>query len=91
MIKDADIKKTAEWTLLLSSISLPGVFVGAILCNSLGRRNTMILGFSGYLVFGEWSGSYPSPDTSDKEQGLIIGCTYDKITKIIPLFVILCA
>jgi MFS family permease len=31
----------------------------------------MMLGFSGYLVFG-----------------LIIGCAYDKITKIIPLFVI---
>jgi MFS family permease len=31
----------------------------------------MMLGFSGYLVFG-----------------LIIGCSYDKITKIIPLFVI---
>ena len=31
----------------------------------------MMLGFSGYLVFG-----------------LIIGCSYDKITKIIPLFVV---
>ena len=31
----------------------------------------MMLGFSGYLVFG-----------------LIIGCSYDKITKIVPLFVI---
>lgn len=31
----------------------------------------MMLGFSGYLVFG-----------------LIIGCSYDKITQIIPLFVI---
>ncbi|KAF8231998.1 MFS general substrate transporter [Tricholoma matsutake] len=71
VIKAADIKKTAEWQLLLASIALPGVFVGAALCNPLGRRNTTMLGFSGYLVFG-----------------LIIGCSYDKITNIIPLFVI---
>ncbi|KAI0313547.1 MFS Git1p-like glycerophosphoinositol permease [Amylostereum chailletii] len=71
VIHDSDIKKTAEWQLLLSSLSLPGVFVGAALCNPVGRRNTMIIGFSGYLVFG-----------------LIIGCAYDQIVKIIPLFVI---
>ncbi|KAI0331949.1 MFS Git1p-like glycerophosphoinositol permease [Cubamyces sp. BRFM 1775] len=71
VIKDGDIKATAEWQLLLGAIALPGVFVGALLCNRLGRRNTMILGFSGYLVFG-----------------LIIGVAYDKITKIIPLFII---
>lgn len=71
VIHNNDIKKTAEWQLLLSSIALPGVFVGALLCNPLGRRNTMILGFSGYLIFG-----------------LIIGLAYEKITKIIPLFVV---
>ncbi|KAF4623152.1 hypothetical protein D9613_001899 [Agrocybe pediades] len=71
VIHDGDIKRTAEWQLLLGAIALPGVFVGAMLCNPLGRRNTMMLGFSGYLVFG-----------------LIIGLAYDRITKIIPLFVI---
>ncbi|KAI0375327.1 MFS Git1p-like glycerophosphoinositol permease [Pilatotrama ljubarskyi] len=71
VIKNGDLKSTAEWQLLLGAIALPGVFVGALLCNPLGRRNTMILGFSGYLVFG-----------------LIIGLAYDKITHIIPLFVI---
>ncbi|KAI0051717.1 MFS Git1p-like glycerophosphoinositol permease [Auriscalpium vulgare] len=71
VVHNADIKKTAEWQLLLSALALPGVFVGAALCNPLGRRNTMMLGFSGYLIFG-----------------LIIGLAYDKITKIIPLFVI---
>lgn len=65
------ILKIAEWTLLLGTIALPGVFIGAFLCDRFGRKNTMMLGFSGYLVFG-----------------LIIGCSYDKITKIIPLFVI---
>jgi len=71
VIHNSDIKRTAEWQLLLSSIALPGVFVGAILCNPLGRRNTMILGFSGYLIFG-----------------LTIGLAYERITKIIPLFVV---
>ncbi|PNY25652.1 metabolite transport protein GIT1 [Tolypocladium capitatum] len=65
------LRNTAEWQLLLGAIALPGVFLGAFLCDRLGRKNVMMLGFSGYLVFG-----------------LIIGCAYDKITKIIPLFVI---
>lgn len=65
------ILKTAEWDLLLGVIALPGVFVGAYLCDRIGRKNTMILGFSGYLIFG-----------------LIIGCAYDKITKILPLFIV---
>ncbi|KAF8912764.1 major facilitator superfamily domain-containing protein [Gymnopilus junonius] len=71
IIHDGNIKRTAEFQLLLGAIALPGVFVGALLCNPFGRRNTMMLGFSGYLIFG-----------------LIIGLSYDKITKIIPLFVI---
>jgi len=71
IIPNGDLKSTAEWQLLLGAIALPGVFVGARLCNSFGRRNTMMLGFGGYLIFG-----------------LIIGCAYDRITKIIPLFVI---
>lgn len=57
--------------MLLGIIALPGVFVGAFLCDRIGRKNTMILGFSGYLVFG-----------------LIIGCAYDKITNILPLFIV---
>ncbi|KZT68333.1 MFS general substrate transporter [Daedalea quercina L-15889] len=52
VIKDGDIKKTAEWQLLLGAIALPGVVVGAFLCNPLGRRYTMMLGFSGYVIFG---------------------------------------
>jgi MFS family permease len=68
---DTILLKTGEWQLLLGAIALPGVFLGAYLCNRLGRKNTMMLGFSGYLVFG-----------------LIIGCAYDQITKIVPLFVI---
>ena len=54
----------------------------------------MILGFSGYLVFGEFSlpvtfAQWPTRMPAEPGIGLIIGCAYDKITKIIPLFVIL--
>lgn len=65
------IRRTAEWQLLLGIIALPGVFVGAFLCDRLGRKNIMMIGFSGYIVFG-----------------LIIGLAYDRITHILPLFVI---
>ncbi|KAI5474287.1 MFS transporter [Pseudohyphozyma bogoriensis] len=46
------VRKTAEYQLLLGAIALPGCFVGAALVNYIGRRNTMIFGFSGYLIFG---------------------------------------
>lgn len=62
---------TAEWQLLLGVIALPGVFLGALLCDKLGRKNIMMIGFCGYIVFG-----------------LIIGLSYDKISQIVPLFVI---
>ena len=41
VIHDGSIKRTAEWQLLLGAIALPGCFVGAWLCNRLGRRNTV--------------------------------------------------
>lgn len=65
------LEKVAEWNLLLGTIALPGVIVGAYLCDKIGRRNTMTIGFSGYIVFG-----------------LIIGCAFDKIKSITPLFII---
>ncbi|KAH8647161.1 major facilitator superfamily domain-containing protein [Xylariales sp. PMI_506] len=71
VVTDSSIVKTAEYQLLLGIIALPGVFIGAYLCNKIGRRSTMMVGFGGYLVFG-----------------LIIGCAYDKITRIVPLFVV---
>lgn len=48
VVPDGDLIKTAEYQLLLGSIALPGVIVGALLCDKLGRRNTMMLGFAGY-------------------------------------------
>ena len=41
VIHDGSIKRTAEWQLLLGAIALPGVFIGAKLCNPFGRRNTV--------------------------------------------------
>ncbi|KAL0931462.1 putative glycerophosphoinositol permease [Colletotrichum truncatum] len=52
VVKDSSIKSTAEYQLLLGAIALPGVLLGAFLCDRIGRKNVMILGFSGYLVFG---------------------------------------
>lgn len=66
-----DLERIAEWNLLLGIIAIPGVIIGAYLCDKIGRRNTMALGFSGYIVFG-----------------LIIGCSFDKIKEITPLFII---
>ncbi len=70
-LKTTDIKRVAEWTLLLNIISLPGVFIGAILVDKIGRKYTMMLGFTGYIIFG-----------------LIIGIAFNKIVKIVPLFII---
>lgn len=67
----SDLQRVAEWTLLLGVIALPGVPVGAYLCDRIGRKYTLVVGFSGYIVFG-----------------LIIGCAFDKIKKIIPLFIV---
>ncbi|OCF45243.1 hypothetical protein I317_00765 [Kwoniella heveanensis CBS 569] len=71
VIPGAGLVRTMEWTLLLSVLSLPGVFAGAWVVKYTGRRNLLMMGFSGYIIFG-----------------LIVGCSYEKITKIIPLFIV---
>lgn len=47
-----DLDKVAEWNLLLGVIGIPGVIVGAFLCDRIGRKYTLIIGFMGYIVFG---------------------------------------
>ena len=37
---------------VIGSIALPGVIIGAVLCDVLGRKNIMMIGFGGYFVFG---------------------------------------
>lgn len=50
----------------------------------------MILGFSGYLVFVSFQFSQLATCYQlVVSEGLIIGLAYDKITTIIPLFVVL--
>lgn len=51
VVPSSDIVSIAEWQLLLGIIAIPGVFVGAYLCDKIGRKNTMMLGFSGYRKF----------------------------------------
>ena len=41
VIPNGDVKKTAEWQLLLGAIALPGLLLGAAICNPFGRRNTV--------------------------------------------------
>lgn len=66
-----DLTKIAEWNLLLAMLSIPGLLIGAYFVDRIGRKNTMLVGFSGYLVFG-----------------LIIGCSFNKIKNIVPLFIV---
>lgn len=71
VIPGAGLIKVMCWTLLLSVLSIPGVLLGAAVVKHTGRRNLLIIGFSGYLIIG-----------------LIIGAGYEKIVKIVPLFVV---
>ncbi|EGW32861.1 uncharacterized protein SPAPADRAFT_65885 [Spathaspora passalidarum NRRL Y-27907] len=53
VIKDAtNVERIAEWNLLLGVIALPGVFIGAYLNDVIGRKYTIMIGFSGYIIFG---------------------------------------
>ncbi|ORX33756.1 major facilitator superfamily domain-containing protein [Kockovaella imperatae] len=52
VIPGAGLVRTLEWNLLFSILSLPGVFIGAFIVKYTGRRNLLIMGFSGYLIFG---------------------------------------
>lgn len=72
LVPGKSLQTVALWQLILSLMTLPGVFTGIFLVNSLGRRWTGILGFGGYLLIG-----------------LIVGCSYAEITKVIPAFVVM--
>ena len=52
IVPKGDIQGTAEWQLLLGTIALPGVIIGALLVDKMKRKNIMMIGFGGYLVFG---------------------------------------
>lgn len=52
LVKDGDIRQTAIWQVILAVLPVPGVLIGAWLTNVIGRRNTGILGFAGYVVLG---------------------------------------
>jgi MFS family permease len=50
--ESTNLEKIAEWNLLLGVIALPGVFIGACLMDVIGRKYTIMVGFTGYIVFG---------------------------------------
>lgn len=52
------LQTVAMWQLILSLMTLPGVFVGIFLVNKLGRRWTGILGFGDTCSSG-WSSDAP--------------------------------
>lgn len=52
LVKDHNIRTTAIWQVILAALPVPGVVIGAWLTNAIGRRNTGILGFLGYVVLG---------------------------------------
>lgn len=72
LVPGKSLQTLALWQLILSLMTLPGVFVGIFLVNRIGRRWTGILGFGGYLLVG-----------------LIVGCSYAEITKVMPAFIVM--
>lgn len=48
----SDLTKVAEWNLLLSILAVIGVPIGAFLSDRIGRKYTLMFGFSGYIIFG---------------------------------------
>ncbi|KAJ5731896.1 hypothetical protein N7493_003377 [Penicillium malachiteum] len=52
LVKDSNIRHTAIWQVILSILPVPGVLIGAWLTNSIGRRNTGIVGFAGCAILG---------------------------------------
>lgn len=53
VIKDQnDLVKVAEWNLLLGVLAVLGVPIGAYLSDRIGRKYTLMFGFSGYIIFG---------------------------------------
>lgn len=52
LVPGKSLQTVALWQLILSLMTLPGVFVGVFVVNRLGRRWTGIVGFGGYLLVG---------------------------------------
>lgn len=79
-------------------LSIPGVLIGACIVNKIGRRNLLILGFSGCALrlaaarscvgLGLLTLPFPLRRRRYLAIGLTIGCAYDKVVKIVPLFIV---
>jgi len=74
VIPGGSLNKTMQWNLLLTSLALPGIGLGAWLVNKTGRKHQLAMGFTGYIIFG-----------------LIVGISYNKLTKVVPAFILMYA
>jgi len=52
IVKDATLRTTAEYQLLLGAIALPGAFLGAMALPYFGSKYLLMAGFTGYLIIG---------------------------------------
>ncbi|KAL6452267.1 GIT1 Glycerophosphoinositol permease 1 [Candida maltosa Xu316] len=50
--ESSNLERIAEWNLLLGVLSIPGVIIGSFLVDKLGKKYMLMIGFSGYLIFG---------------------------------------
>lgn len=50
-IVDCDIWRTAGFELLLAAFALGGSLTGAMVCDTFGKRKTILISFVGYVVF----------------------------------------
>lgn len=66
-----NLERTAEWNLLLLFLNIPGCLIGAYFIDKIGVKYCLVIGFTGYIIFG-----------------LIVGCAYEPLSKIVPLFVV---
>jgi CHASE2 domain-containing sensor protein len=46
------LRRFHRWNLHLAWLGIPGVLIGALVVNKLGRRNLLLIGFGGYLLIG---------------------------------------
>ncbi|GME72909.1 unnamed protein product [[Candida] boidinii] len=71
VLQATSVDSTSQWSLLMSALAIPGVFLGSRLVKWTTQRALLLFGFAVYFVLG-----------------LVLGCGYTPIVKIIPLFMI---
>jgi MFS family permease len=73
LVPSKSVRTVAVWQIILALFPIPGVLVGALLVNRIGRKWTGVVGFVGYIILGF----------------IIGGCYTPLTTQSIPAFVVL--